>query len=159
VIAFSVLDVVQLAGGWLFDQAMAGWDVSVLLVEHGDSRPLQILGARGLDFHAESASTMGDSTEGLALAVGTRLFEADEQVRDTVLTSLNRGVTQVTLWGDNFPAAFGANLDLLRYPLSAAARAFKAHALAAAAVPVTSPISLTETLFRSGAGGVHPWLS
>ena len=45
VVAADVADVVKFAGGWLFDRAMAGWDVTVLLVDHPDERPLQILGA------------------------------------------------------------------------------------------------------------------
>ncbi|MGA8547342.1 MAG: hypothetical protein WB785_19075, partial [Mycobacterium sp.] len=49
VVAANVADVVRFAGGWLFDRAMAGWDVTVLLVDHPDERPLQILGAQILD--------------------------------------------------------------------------------------------------------------
>jgi hypothetical protein len=30
VVAADVIDVVKFAGGWLFDRAMAGWDVTVL---------------------------------------------------------------------------------------------------------------------------------
>ena len=41
VVAADVADVVKFAGGWLFDRAMAGWDVTVLLVDHPDERPLQ----------------------------------------------------------------------------------------------------------------------
>src|SRR5439155_14971420 len=49
VVAADVVDVVKFAGGWLFDRAMAGWDVTVLLVDHPDERPLQILGAHTID--------------------------------------------------------------------------------------------------------------
>ena len=53
VVAASVADVVRFAGGWLFDRAMAGWDVTVLLTDrvadHRDERPLHILGAQTLD--------------------------------------------------------------------------------------------------------------
>ncbi len=36
----------QQAGGWLFDQVMAGWDVTVITVDSSDPRPLRILGVR-----------------------------------------------------------------------------------------------------------------
>src|ERR1700688_3322744 len=45
VLAPSVVEVVRSAGGWLFDRAMAGWNVTVITSDHSDSRPLQILGA------------------------------------------------------------------------------------------------------------------
>ena len=45
VLAPSVVEVVRSAGGWLFDRAMAGWDVTVITSDHSDSRPLRILGA------------------------------------------------------------------------------------------------------------------
>ncbi|WP_343575423.1 hypothetical protein [Mycobacterium sp.] len=44
VVAADVADVVTFAGGWLFDRAMAGWDVTVLVADHVDERPLRILG-------------------------------------------------------------------------------------------------------------------
>ena len=59
VVASSVVDVVRFAGGWLFDRAMAGWDVSVLLTDladQPDGRPLQILGAQVVDLEVALAS-------------------------------------------------------------------------------------------------------
>ena len=56
VVASSVLDVVRFAGGWLFDRSMAGWDVTVLLSERADDRPLQILGAQTMDLEHALAS-------------------------------------------------------------------------------------------------------
>ena len=44
VVAASVLDVVEAAGGWLFDRRMAGWDVTVLVPEEEDAHALRILG-------------------------------------------------------------------------------------------------------------------
>ena len=44
VLASSVSDVVRSAGGWLFDRAMAGWEVNLLIADPPDARPLQILG-------------------------------------------------------------------------------------------------------------------
>ena len=49
VVAASAVDVVQSAGGWLYDRVMAGWEVTVLLPHGCDTRPLRILGVRALD--------------------------------------------------------------------------------------------------------------
>src|SRR5258705_1640492 len=45
VIAASVADVVQSAGGWLFDRRMAGRGVNILLSEQGDPGAIRTLGA------------------------------------------------------------------------------------------------------------------
>src|ERR1700678_796445 len=42
----STEEAVRCAGGWLFDQVMAGWDVTVVAVDIGDLRSLEILGVR-----------------------------------------------------------------------------------------------------------------
>jgi len=55
VVGGSAVDVVQSAGGWLYDRAMAGWEVTVLLPHCGDSRPLRILGVRVSDLQSELA--------------------------------------------------------------------------------------------------------
>ena len=59
VVAADVADVVKFAGGWLFDRAMAGWDVTVLVADHPDERPLQILGVQIVDLEYALA-TAGD---------------------------------------------------------------------------------------------------
>src|ERR1700749_2864333 len=51
-IAPTVADAIESAGGWLFDQALAGWDVTVIMAEQADCRPLRILGVR--DYTLES---------------------------------------------------------------------------------------------------------
>jgi hypothetical protein len=60
VIASSLAEVVRYAGGWLFDQAMAGWDVAVLTADHADPRPLRILGARA---YASAPADVSEDTE------------------------------------------------------------------------------------------------
>src|ERR1700722_8350135 len=55
-IAPSAAEAVQYAGGWLFDQAMAGWDVTVIAAEAGDPRPLDILGVGARTLQAVSAA-------------------------------------------------------------------------------------------------------
>ena len=147
VVASSVVDVVRFAGGWLFDRSMAGWDVTVLIADHPDDRPLQILGAQTLDLECALESA-GTRPRPQALAAAADLFGCDSRVRQGVLQALDHGVTEVTLWGDTWPAELDGSVGLVEHRLSTAAQIFKAQALAAAAAPA-SPIGLTE-IFRSG---------
>jgi hypothetical protein len=147
VVGPSVAEVVMHAGGWLFDRVMAGWDVTVLVADHPDDRPLQILGAEPLDLET-ALTSMHNRPHPQTLAVATELFERDARVRQGVLAALERGLTEVTLWGDTCPTELGDSVDPVCHELSAAAQAFKAQALAAAAVERTE-VGYTET-FRIG---------
>jgi hypothetical protein len=147
VVAASVVDVVRFAGGWLFDRAMAGWDVTVLLADPADDRPLQILGAQTMDLEHALAS-VDTRPRPQALAAAADLFGCDSQVRQGVLQALDHGVTEVTLWGQTWPAELDDSVGLVQHRLSSAAQIFKGQALAAAAVQLGS-IDPTET-FRSG---------
>lgn len=147
VVASSVVDVVKFAGGWLFDRSMAGWDVTVLLTDHPDDRPLHILGARTLDLESVLAS-LGTHPRPQALAAAADLLGSDPRVRTGVLQALDHGVTEVTLWGTTWPAELDDSVGRVQHRLSMAAQTFKAKALAAAAVPVGS-VGTVET-FRSG---------
>jgi hypothetical protein len=147
VVAANVVDVVRFAGGWLFDRAMAGWDVTVLVAGHPDGRPLQILGAQTRDLeHVLAAGEQWPRPQ--TLAVAADLFRCDSRVRRGVLQALDHGITEVTLWGETWPAELDASVGWVRHQLSAAAQAFKAQALAAAAMSET-PVGSTET-FRTG---------
>jgi hypothetical protein len=146
VVAADVADVVRFAGGWLFDRAMAGWDVTVLLADHRDDRPLQILGAQIVDLEYALA-TVGHRPPPQTLAAAADLFDCDSRVRDGVLQALDQGATEVTLWGQTWPAELDDSVGLVEHRLSAAARAFKSQALAAAAIRADS-IGPIET-FRS----------
>jgi len=147
VVAASVVDVVRFAGGWLFDRAMAGWDVTVLVADHADDRPLQIIGARVVDLE-DALASVEYRPRPQALAAAADLFGCDSRVRQGVLQALDHGVTEVTLWGEDWPAELDESVGLVQHRLSMAARIFKSQALAAAAVPHGS-IGHTE-IFRSG---------
>lgn len=155
VIAASVADVVRFAGGWLFDRAMAGWDVTVLLIDHPDDRPLKILGAQTLDLEDALAaidSGADSRPKPQALAAAADLFGCDRRVRQGVLQALDQGVTEVTLWGETWPSELDDSIGLVQHRLSMAAQTFKARALAAASNAGEAPqssIGHTET-FRSG---------
>lgn len=151
VVAAGVVDVVRFAGGWLFDRSMAGWDVTVLLADQSDCRPLQILGARVLDLE-DALVSAGTLPKPQALAAAADLFGCDTRVRQGVLQALDQGVTEVTLWGDTWPVELEDSVGLVQHRLSMAAQIFKGQALAAAlngrGVP-GGAVGAVET-FRSG---------
>jgi hypothetical protein len=138
---------VRFAGGWLFDRVMAGWDAMVILADDSDSRPLRILGAHtgGLEAALPSA---GGVPRPHALAIQAELYASDARVRRVVRGVLEDGAIDVQFWGEAWPADLDGGAAV-QHRLSVAARAFKAHALAAAAAP-SDAIAATET-FRSGA--------
>ena len=72
-----------------------------------------------------------------------------------MLGILKRGLTHVTVWGQDWPTEFSRKANPVEHRLSSAARAFKAHALGAATVS-GSPIAGTETLFSLGADALRP---
>jgi hypothetical protein len=142
---------VRHVGGWLFDQVMAGWDVTVLTADDRDHRPLRILGARTADLEtALSSPARGLGPWPQAIAVRADLAGSDERVRQIVLAALDGSLAEVMLWGGECPADLGGRAGQSWHRLSAAARAFKAQALAAAAaVPMPEPGEATEVFRRS----------
>jgi hypothetical protein len=151
VIASTTEDVLQSAGGWLCDRARAGWDVNVLVADGGDPRPLAILGATARDLDDAFLSMVTSASRVGALAVSADLLAADARVREEILRALKRGLTEVIVWGRQWPAELGGQANPVQHRVSPAARAFKSHALVAAAVS-TDSVSPTETLFRVGTG-------
>ena len=146
-IAPSVVEAVRFAGGWLFDQVMAGWDVTVLTAGDADARPAQILGARVADLEMVLARRVrGSCLQGIA--VRAELYGSDARVRRMV-DEARESLAEVRLWGEAWPAELDGAAGPVRYQLSVAARAFKAQALAAAAIPA-DPAQDTEE-FRSTA--------
>lgn len=140
VVASDVVDVVCSAGGWLFDRVMAGWEVNVLLPQSQDVRALQILGVRCLDLHAELSTPLAGS----GLAVSAEALAVDSRIRGTLFEALDHSLTEVTVWGDDWPLAVDRRMAAAQHVLSAAARSFKRHALAAAGTAF--PVGPTESL-------------
>ncbi|HUN37641.1 MAG TPA: hypothetical protein VMU95_37070 [Trebonia sp.] len=144
-VARNAAEVVRFAGGWLFDQAMAGWEVNVLTLEDGDVRSLRILGAHRHDLAPVLESRSGAGSCLRAIAIPGELYRCDPGVRKIASRALAAAPGELLLWGDDVPADLGSDpglrLRLRRAPvpvlhrLSFAARAFKAQALAAARVP------------------------
>jgi hypothetical protein len=146
VVAPCVVDAVRYAGGWLVDRVMAGWDVTVLTDSDEDMRPLEILGVETMDLESVLMS-WEDRPHPQTVAVAADLLISDERVRHGVLGALEQGLTEVTLWGEDCPADL--SVCPARHELSAAARAFKVQALAAANHPDAATVGNTEA-FRTG---------
>jgi hypothetical protein len=149
-IAPSTAEVVQFAGGWLFDQVMAGWDVTVITADRADPRPLRILGVRPRDLDTLVAAPLaGPCLQ--AIAIRTDLYACDERVRRLVRTVVAGGRAEIRLWGDCWPADFGERTAPVSHQLSLAAMAFKAQAQAAAAGPAgpAVPSAGTELFQRA----------
>ena len=143
-VARDATEVVRFAGGWLFDQAMAGWEVNVLTLDDGDVRSLRILGAHRHDLAPvlESRASPGSCLR--AIAIPGELYRCDPGVRKIASRALAAAPGELLLWGDGVPADLGSELGLrprlrrapvpVLHRLSFAARAFKAQALAAARI-------------------------
>ena len=143
VVASSPADVVCSIGGWLYDRVRAGWEVNVVLPQQCDTRPLQILGMRAAVLYSRIPPASGGCAA-RGLAVSAEMFASDIRIRQEVLNALDRWMTEVTLWHDDWPLSIGHRTTTVQHELSAAARAFKRHALAAAGVSET--VGPTEML-------------
>lgn len=147
VVTPSMAEAVRCAGGWLFDSGMAGWDVTVLTADHADPRPLRILGARAADLESAPDLPLGGARP-RAIAVCASLYGSDAGVRRMVRKALDDERVEVRLWDGRCPVEADRGETWLPHRLSVAARAFKAQAMMAAAVPAGSE-STTE-FFRRG---------
>jgi hypothetical protein len=131
VIAGSVVDVVEAAGGWLFDRRMAGWDVTVLVPEDEDVHALRILGVDILPV-GHTWVRWEDRPYVQGLAVAADLFERDSRVRQGVFHALEQGLPEVVMWGRDWPQGLACSDREVRHDLSGAARMFKSYAVNAA---------------------------
>jgi len=145
VVAANPVDVVQSAGGWLYDRMMAGWEGTVLLPDGFDTRPLRILGVRTSDLQAELAPEFISVATSQSLAVSAEAFSSDARVRDRVLDAMDRPSTEVALWGDGWPLRINRGMTRAQHVLSSGARVFKGYALAAAGISC-DVVDPTETL-------------
>ena len=149
VLAADVADVVRSAGGWLYDQARAGWDVIVWTPEDGDPRPLTILGVRALDGDA----IPGDLPDTGAVMVTAGLLRVDADWRARVLAAVKRGGADVSVVGD-WPEELGAPIEPVDHELSVAARAFKASAMSA--LDEADDAASVETMFPLRTDALRP---
>jgi hypothetical protein len=144
VFAPNVPDLVTAAGGWLYDQAAAGWRVTVHAADVADHRPLTILGAEVVNSQAPMANEPDNSSPQI-IAFAAESYRRDAWVRQSVQEMPNNGITHIMMWGDTPPAETKRLLNPVEHRLSIAARAFKAHARVAADA-VSDEVSFTEML-------------
>lgn len=154
VVAFDITDVVEHAGGWLFDRAFAGWEVTALVVNLADARPLRILGVELLDLETVLREG-GQGRRPDALAIGAEVIERDERAHDGLTRALGHPGVEVVVWGDSWMSPPEHQVDRVEHRLSVAAQAFKGHALAAAGRPDVS-VAPVE-VFRTGASAFRPF--
>lgn len=142
VVAPTVVDVVSCIGGWLVDLTLAGWDVIVLTPDTESRAPLRILGV--------VQSCLDEALEGpvrpAALAVAATSYARDARVRRFVSMARRDSRCEITLWGEK-DTALHVDGTQVEYRLSAAAAAFKTHAMAAAQQPRGS-VPPTEMLLQ-----------
>ncbi|MGV0746001.1 hypothetical protein [Mycolicibacterium sp. XJ870] len=130
VVAPDVAELVTVAGGWLFDRAMAGWDVTALVNEGSDVRPLRILGVGAAELESVSSAD-GPAIAPRAISIGGHYYSSDPRMRELIRRIADGGATELTVWGCVCPADLSASLLPVNYESTSAARVFKKHALAA----------------------------
>ena len=116
VVAANVADVVRFAGGWLFDRAMAGWDVTVLVADHPDDRPLQILGAQTSTSRRSGVGRGSTRPRPQALAAAADLFGCDSRVRQGVVAGPRSGRHRSHAVGGEWPAELDDSVGLVAAP-------------------------------------------
>jgi hypothetical protein len=132
VVARNIADAVMSIGGLMFDRAMAGWDVSVVVdgeIDGAvDDRPVRILGAR-LVKRMSGPNYAAALPRPQMLAVATDVMVKSDAVRRHVLALGNDSGTDVLLWGRHHPTNLPRTFVAARHQPSAAAHIFKSHAL------------------------------
>jgi hypothetical protein len=131
VFAPNIADAVASVGGLIFDRAMAGWDVTVV-VDDGDidDRPVRILGGR-VAAAVSGPDRVGSVPRPQTLAVATDVLVKSEQVRRLVLAARTAKASDILLWGRHHPPNLNCRFVPVHHQPSAAAQVFKSHALAA----------------------------
>ncbi len=130
VIAFDVADLVASVGGWLYDRAARGWQVTVAAPADHDDRPLRILGAQTVALEQALAEPVR-AEPGSALAVGAEALIADTRVQRRVVAMLENARGEVTVWGTRRPSIVEHRVRTTDYTPTGAAWVFKNQALAA----------------------------
>jgi hypothetical protein len=139
VLSPNLMDTVRYAGGLIFDKAIAGWHVLVLVSDYRDLRPIQILGA---DVADASDEQLLESLRHPAALLAPTSLEADERTWPLVGAALSDDRTEVGFWDVESPTSSNRLATVAQHQLSLAARALKAHALSAAGFTAESAESI-----------------
>ncbi|BBZ41491.1 hypothetical protein [Mycobacterium conspicuum] len=143
VLCDTAAEVICAAGGWLFDQALAGCETIALVNDRTNNRALRIVGAEAIALHTPQARAALRARPD-TLMVAANLFRHDEQVRHRTLEAIDEGQTKVMLCGNGWPTEFEGLGTSVHHRLSIAAQAFKKQALGAAGAS-TNLVGLVET--------------
>jgi len=147
--ALAAADVVIGLGGVLFDRRCLGWDTVVLLHDHTDMRPLQIIGADCADLR--STLDMPQHPQPAAIAASAQLYRSDPRVCARVDAAIDSRSTEVLLWGDTDSIGPRPQMIAVAHQISRAAATFKAHALTGAAGATTSTDLVIEKFLTTRA--------
>lgn len=128
VIAPRLADVVRHTGGWLFDHVMAGWDVTALLPECSDPRPLHILGVQVATVNNEPEKDCAPIAS--TVAVCETIYREQAGIRRRLDHAVEHG-SKVVLWPGDPVAHTVPAVGQVRHRLTRAACVFKAEALQA----------------------------
>jgi hypothetical protein len=134
--------VVRAAGGWLCDRVRAGWRVSAVLTGASDARPFQVLGVRAMPVGTDPLVLVRSGPA--ALAISADVLDADQALRAEVLRVVERGGTELTVWGQWESGVLAGRVAPTRHQLSGAARAFKTQALTVAGSNCAATDSVEE---------------
>jgi hypothetical protein len=145
-------DTVSAVGGLIVDAVRAGWNVDVYLESEADERPLRILGVVGRNLPEEFAFEPDGAD---AVFVHTALHERNRGVRKLIADVTRRRIAEVATWGEH--AASGLTADTaVEYRLSAAAHAFKHHAMRASRTAARNEAAERFLIARSGPQPLPP---
>ncbi len=134
VVAPDIPELVTVIGGWLFDRAMAGWDVTALVNEDSDVRPLRILGVGAAELDSVLSAYAPAFPAGVVSFAGHH-YSSDPRTRELIRRVMDSGAAELIVWGDVCPAEFRARLLQVSYEPTIAAQVFKKHALVAVGRP------------------------
>ena len=110
-----------------------------------DARPLQILGGELLPL-GPTWNPWQERRYPDGLAVAADLIDRDSRVKQAVFHALQQGLSDVILWGQDWPEGLVRTDGEIHHELSKAARAFKYHALSAASGHEPEFVGGTEIL-------------
>ncbi|MYR06734.1 hypothetical protein GTV32_10630 [Gordonia sp. SID5947] len=115
---------------------MAGWDISVHVLEDGPILPLEILGARVFDLRY-SLDHPTDDPWPQSLAISASVLDVHERLRMSAVAAVETGRVDLRTWAAAPSDVLELSASSTRYHLSVAAQAFKRRALEVSGLPVS----------------------